>query len=164
MAQAKENIYSALNKVKSSIGKIEEKGSNPQFKRTDGSQTKYMKLEDILNEIEPLLIKNDVVCFSYFDYQEMNSTLIPILIMEFRHLSSDTMIVSKAPCVDDTKRGQQQIGSGVTYMRRYMIQSILNLRPDPKTDDDGNSSSEPTSPEQQASQSTKVTHNTQNWI
>ena len=84
--------------------------------------------------------------------------------MEFRHLSSDTMIVSKAPCVDDTKRGQQQIGSGVTYMRRYMIQSILNLRPDPKTDDDGNSSSEPTSPEQKASQSTKVTHNTQDWI
>ena len=79
-------------------------------------------------------------------------------------MPSDTMIVSKAPCVDDTKRGQQQIGSGVTYMRRYMIQSILNLRPDPKTDDDGNSSSEPTSDVQQASQSTKVTHNTQDWI
>ena len=77
MAQAKENIYSALNKVKSSIGKIEEKGSNPQFKN------KYMKLEDILNEIEPLLIKNDVVCFSYFDYQEMNSTLIPL---SLRHI------------------------------------------------------------------------------
>jgi len=74
------------------------------------------------------------------------------------------MIVSKAPCVDDTKRGQQQIGSGVTYMRRYMIQSILNLRPDPKTDDDGNSSSEPTSDVKEASQSTKITHNTQDWI
>jgi|TARA_Y100000015_G_scaffold14811_1_gene14175 hypothetical protein len=164
MAQAKENIYYALNKVKSSIGKIEQRGDNPQFRRSDGTKTKYMKLEDILNEIEPLLIENNVVCFSCFDYQEMNGTLIPILIMEFRHLPSDTMIVSKAPCVDDTKRGSQQIGSGVTYMRRYMIQSILNLRPDPKTDDDGNSSSEPTSPEQEASQSTKVTHNTQDWI
>ena len=164
MAQAKENIYYALNKVKSSIGKIEQRGDNPQFRRSDGTKTKYMKLEDILNEIEPLLIENNVVCFSCFDYQEMNGTLIPILIMEFRHLPSDTMIVSKAPCVDDTKRGQQQIGSGVTYMRRYMIQSILNLRPDPKTDDDGNSSSEPTSDVQQASQSTKVTHNTQDWI
>ena len=164
MAQAKENIYYALNKVKSSIGKIEQRGDNPQFRRSDGTKTKYMKLEDILNEIEPLLIENNVVCFSCFDYQEMNGTLIPILIMEFRHLPSDTMIVSKAPCVDDTKRGSQQIGSGVTYMRRYMIQSILNLRPDPKTDDDGNSSSEPTSDVQQASQSTKVTHNTQDWI
>mgnify|MGYP003137406717 CR=1 FL=1 len=163
MAQAKETIYSALNKIKSSIGKIEEKGNNPQFKKSDGSQTKYMKLEDILNEIEPLLIKNGVVCFSYFDYQEMNGTLIPILIMELRHLPSDTMIVSKAPCVDDTKRGQQQVGSGVTYMRRYMIQSILNLRPDPKTDDDGNSSSEPTSPQESALQKTKITHNTHNY-
>ena len=164
MAQAKENIYSVLNKIKPSIGKIEQRGDNPQFRRSDGTKTKYMKLEDILNEIEPLLIENNVVCFSYFDYQEMNGTLIPILIMEFRHLPSDKMIVSKAPCVDDTKRGQQQIGSGVTYMRRYMIQSILNLRPDPKTDDDGNSSSEPTSDVQQASQSTKITHNTQDWI
>ena len=158
MAQAKENIYSILNKIKSSIGKIEEKGSNPQFKN------KYMKLEDILNEIEPLLIKNNVVCFSCFDYQEMNGTLIPILIMEFRHLPSDTCITSKAPCVDEQKKGSQQIGSGVTYMRRYMMQSILNLRPDPKTDDDGNSSSEPTSDVKEASQSTKITHNTQDWI
>ena len=159
MAQAKDTIYSALNKVKSSIGKIAEKGSNPQFKN------KYMKLEDILNEIEPLLIQNDVACYSYFDYQDMNGTLIPILIMQFRHLGSDTMIVSKAPCVDDTKRGSQQIGSGVTYMRRYMMQSILNLRPDPKTDDDGNDSSQPPSPVRQASEATKVTHNnTQDWI
>ena len=158
MAQAKDTIYSALNKVKSSIGKIAEKGSNPQFKN------KYMKLEDILNEIEPLLIQNDVACYSYFDYQDMNGTLIPILIMEFRHLGSDTMIVSKAPCVDDTKRGSQQIGSGVTYMRRYMMQSILNLRPDPKTDDDGNDSSQPPLPVRQAAEATKVTHNTQDWI
>ena len=29
MAQAKENIYSALNKIKPSIGKIEQRGDNP---------------------------------------------------------------------------------------------------------------------------------------
>ena len=49
MAQAKENIYYALNKVKSSIGKIEQRGDNPQFRRSDGTKTKYMKLEDILD-------------------------------------------------------------------------------------------------------------------
>ena len=76
MAQAKENIYSVLNKIKPSIGKIEQRGDNPQFRRSDGTQTKYMKLEDILNEIEPLLIENNVVCFSYFDYQEMNGTFL----------------------------------------------------------------------------------------
>jgi len=52
MAQAKENIYSVLNKIKPSIGKIEQRGDNPQFRRSDGTKTKYMKLEDILNEIQ----------------------------------------------------------------------------------------------------------------
>ena len=97
-----------------------------------------MKVKDIIPMIEMELQKQNIICIGTMKVNEHNS---PILNIQLRHIPSDTFIESECTCLDDTKKGSQQIGSGITYMTRYILQRLLNLVPDESTDDDGNESS-----------------------
>tara|TARA_E500000081_G_scaffold102181_1_gene103424 strand:- start:439 stop:921 length:483 start_codon:yes stop_codon:yes gene_type:complete len=124
------SIYTALQKCE--FKKVTVKGSNAMF------NAKYMKVADMLPVIEKELQKHDIICIGTMKVNEHNS---PILNIQLRHIPSDTFIESECICLDDTKKGSQQIGSGITYMTRYILQRLLNLVPDESTDDDGNESS-----------------------
>tara|TARA_R100001443_G_scaffold73252_1_gene81200 strand:+ start:639 stop:1121 length:483 start_codon:yes stop_codon:yes gene_type:complete len=124
------SIYTALQKCE--FKKVTVKGSNAMF------NAKYMKVGDMLPMIEKELQKQNIICIGTMRVNEHNS---PILNIQLRHVPSDTYIDSECICIDDTKKGSQQIGSGITYMTRYILQRLLNLVPDESTDDDGNSSS-----------------------
>jgi hypothetical protein len=54
------------------------------------------------------------------------------------HLNSGQFI-SSTSIIGNTNSSSQQIGSGITYFRRYHIQAMLNLEAD--FEDDGNQSS-----------------------
>ena len=126
----KDNIYTAL--MKCEFKKVKVEGNNAMF------NAKYMKVKDIIPMIEVELQKQDIICIGTMKVNEHNS---PILNIQLRHIPSDTFIDSECICLDDQKKGSQQIGSGITYMTRYILQRLLNLVPDESTDDDGNESS-----------------------
>ena len=126
----KETIYTAL--MKCEFKKVKVEGNNAMF------NAKYMKVKDIIPMIEVELQKQNIICIGTMKVNEHNS---PILNIQLRHIPSDTFIDSECTCLDDTKKGSQQIGSGITYMTRYILQRLLNLVPDESTDDDGNESS-----------------------
>ena len=122
----KDNIYTAL--MKCEFKKVKVEGNNAMF------NAKYMKVKDIIPMIEMELQKQNIICIGTMKVNEHNS---PILNIQLRHIPSDTFIESECTCLDDTKKGSQQIGSGITYMTRYILQRLLNLVPDESTDDDG---------------------------
>ena len=122
----KDNIYTAL--MKCEFKKVKVDGNNAMF------NAKYMKVKDIIPMIEMELQKQNIICIGTMKVNEHNS---PILNIQLRHIPSDTFIESECTCLDDTKKGSQQIGSGITYMTRYILQRLLNLVPDESTDDDG---------------------------
>ena len=118
--------------MKCEFKKVKVEGNNAMF------NAKYMKVKDIIPMIEVELQKQDIICIGTMKVNEHNS---PILNIQLRHIPSDTFIDSECICLDDQKKGSQQIGSGITYMTRYILQRLLNLVPDESTDDDGNESS-----------------------
>jgi len=124
------NIYSAL--MECEFKKVVVDGNNAMF------NAKYMKVKDMIPMVEQELQKQNIICIGTMKVNEHNS---PILNIQLRHIPSDTFIDSECICLDDTKKGSQQIGSGITYMTRYILQRLLNLVPDDSTDDDGNESS-----------------------
>tara|TARA_R100001198_G_C5035721_1_gene99053 strand:+ start:35 stop:487 length:453 start_codon:yes stop_codon:yes gene_type:complete len=126
----KENIYTSL--MKCEFKKVKVEGNNAMF------NAKYMKVKDMIPMIELELQKQNIICIGTMKVNEHNS---PVLNIQLRHIPSDTFIESECICLDDTKKGSQQIGSGITYMTRYILQRLLNLVPDDSTDDDGNESS-----------------------
>ena len=126
----KETIYTAL--MKCEFKKVKVEGNNAMF------NAKYMKVKDMIPMIELELQKQNIICIGTMKVNEHNS---PVLNIQLRHIPSDTFIESECICLDDTKKGSQQIGSGITYMTRYILQRLLNLVPDDSTDDDGNESS-----------------------
>ncbi len=133
MAKHKD-IYTALFECK--FDTISMEGQNARFASTKGGG-KYMKVEDILQSVVPVLREQGIMVIGRMKNQDS----MPVLCIELRHVESGTSIESESVCVDDTKNGSQQIGSGITYMTRYMLQRLLNLAPDASTDDDGNDSS-----------------------
>tara|TARA_R100000315_G_C5223698_1_gene135161 strand:- start:1164 stop:1586 length:423 start_codon:yes stop_codon:yes gene_type:complete len=118
--------------MKCEFKKVKVEGNNAMF------NAKYMKVKDMIPMIELELQKQNIICIGTMKVNEHNS---PVLNIQLRHIPSDTFIESECICLDDTKKGSQQIGSGITYMTRYILQRLLNLVPDDSTDDDGNESS-----------------------
>jgi hypothetical protein len=116
-------LFLSVSNFQMECPKISKDANNPFFK---GS--KYATLPHILSIITPILKKNGLVIMQ----PVINNCVVTKLI----HIDSGECIESvyEIKCKDDTN--PQQLGSGVSYARRYSISSILNLNID--DDDDGN--------------------------
>jgi len=117
-------LFQAVANFQMECPKISKDANNPFFK---GS--KYATLPHILNVITPILKKNGLVIVQ----PVINNAVVTKLI----HIDSGEMIESVYDIVCKDATNPQQIGSAVSYARRYSISSILNLNID--DDDDGNS-------------------------
>jgi len=95
---------------------------NPFYK------SKYADLSSILGAVEAEMAKEGLLITSVTKYHEASLVLETTL----EHKDSDEKIVSVFPVFGSKP---QEIGSSVTYARRYNIQSLLNLAAE---DDDGN--------------------------
>lgn len=104
---------------------IKKENSNPFFK------SKYADLATILDVIEIEAAKCGLVIYSHVVATDKGLFLETML----EHKDSDEKIGSVFPVVGSKP---QEIGSSVTYARRYNIQSLLNLAAE---DDDGNAAS-----------------------
>jgi len=103
-------------------------GTNPHFK------SKYVTLDNILKTIEGPFEQHGLFLSNSFLNIEGNS----FLVVTITHLETGVYLKSEIPLLL-AKNEMQQLGSAITYARRYALSAMLNITID--EDDDGNATS-----------------------
>ncbi len=127
-AQSKTTIYNALHKAQKQFTPLKQTGK--------AQYGKFFTLVDIMNSVKPALDGNDIIIT--FTTNIIVSGPMPFdqLTTRLYHVPSNTEIVSHIR-LPDMNKGPQGTGGSITYMRRYTLQAMLNLKPDDATEDDG---------------------------
>ena len=117
------SIYKKIAEAKKEIGTVTKNAKNPHFKNT------YADINALIDAVEPILLKNGLVL------------LQPIRDGKQFTEIHDTESESKVESYIDLPINQnpQQMGSAITYFRRYTLQSLLSLQAE---DDDGQKASQ----------------------
>jgi len=116
------NLNKKLLSFQKEIGAISKDGNNPHFKSS------YATLQNILSEVKPVLSKFGLVLSQPVISNEVHTSITDSETGELVD-SSISLPVGLTP---------QQMGSAITYYRRYLLAGILSLEME---DDDANSSS-----------------------
>jgi len=117
-------LHQKLHKAKQSIGKVAKNATNPHFKKS------YSDINAITEAVEPILLENGLLLLQPI---QGNSVCTQIICID-----SNASIES---CMElPAGLNPQQVGSAVTYYRRYTLSSILCLQ---SVDDDANLASVP---------------------
>lgn len=117
----KKNIYKALADFQQEVPVL--------LKGTDGYGYKYIKLEHIITQINPLLKKHNLGFTQLLQDDGLTTVL-------FHHPSGEKLS-SHAVIPECSMKGMnvyQSKGSGITYYRRYMLSSMLGIISDADTD------------------------------
>ncbi len=122
MTDYKSPLKEALCEFKKKEIKIFKESDNPFFK------SKFADLATILDAIEAEAAKCGIVIYSQVGIEGENRLLRTTI----SHKDSDEEIISTFPVFGGKP---QELGSSISYARRYNIQSLLNLTAE---DDDGN--------------------------
>jgi hypothetical protein len=118
------NIYQKLHEAKLEIGKVAKNAKNPHFKNT------YADLNALIEAVEPILLEKGLVLLQPIKEGKV-FTIITSIIDSYSVESYIDLPINLNP---------QQLGSAVTYFRRYTLQSLLSLQ---AVDDDGQQASQP---------------------
>ncbi len=113
------SIYKKLFEAKKEIGKISKDSKNPFYK------SKYFDINQLLEHVEPILQKHDLLLLQPIANGFVNSEIIDI--------ESGESLVSGIELTNQTD--PQKRGSEITYYRRYTLASLLGLQAE---DDDAN--------------------------
>lgn len=105
--------------IQSEIGKISKDSTNPFYK------SKYFDINKLIEQLHPLLVKNNVLLLQPIKDGKVYSILID--------LDSDSTLESYIELTGI--KDPQKIGIEVTYFRRYTLTSLLGLQAE---DEDGN--------------------------
>lgn len=127
-------VHLALAKVQAEMEALKKSATNPHFR------SKYIPLEEIVAASDPLFEKFGLLFYATPTYIDGPGT--PAISYTLVHLESNTDIRDTMPLVLD-KQNSQGVGSAITYARRYILTSLLNIIAD--VDDDGNAASSPPS-------------------
>jgi len=118
------NIYQRLHEAKLEIGKVAKNAKNPHFKNT------YADLNALIEAVEPILLDKGLVLLQPIKEGKV-----------FTIITSITDSYSIESYIDlPNNLNPQQLGSAVTYFRRYTLQSLMSLQ---AVDDDGQHASQP---------------------
>lgn len=115
-------VLKALLEAKKEIGKVVKNAKNPHFKNT------YADINAIIDTVEPVLMKHGLLLVQPIIEGKVCTVIF--------HPESDGEVRSEIQL--PTNVSPQQMGSAITYYRRYTLQSLLSLQAD---DDDGHTSS-----------------------
>jgi hypothetical protein len=117
------SLHQKLHKAKLAIGKV--------VKNAQSHHSKYADLNAIMAEVEPVLLENGLLLLQPIQGNSVCTQIIDI--------DSGDMLES---CMDLPQGvNPQNMGSAITYYRRYTLQSALSLQ---AVDDDGASASKST--------------------
>jgi hypothetical protein len=120
----KGDVMMKLWHAKQEIGKVYKNANNPHFKRS------YADLNAILQTVEPILLAHGLLLMQPIE----NGSVVTMIFDP----ESGTEIKSWMQLPDATT--PQQMGSAVSYYRRYSLTSLLCLQ---TTDDDAELASKP---------------------
>lgn len=113
------NIISALIKAQKTIKHAQKDAKNPHFKNH------YATLESVIDATKDSLLENEIVVTHIVTKEN-------ILVTTLLH-SSGEQITSEMNLLNATN--MQQMGSSITYARRYSLAALLNIS---QIDEDGN--------------------------
>jgi len=120
-------LFLSVSNFQAECPKITKDSNNPFFSDAK-RKVNYASLPHILSIITPILKKNGLLIVQ----PVVNNCVVTKLI----HIESGETIESVYDIVCKDGTNPQQVGSAVSYARRYSISSLLNLNID--DDDDGN--------------------------
>lgn len=116
-------ILQALLEVKKELCAVSKSANNPFFK------SKYADLNTHLDEVEPRLEKEGCILLQPVNVDNTVETRIV-------HVKSGQWISSEMQLIN-SKNTMQEIGSAITYARRYTLGALLSMKAE---DDDGEKS------------------------
>lgn len=114
------DFLKALAELQDSVSKITKNADNPFFK------SKYTDLNAIFEEVKPKIREKGFILIQTVESDKLHSQLIHIETGEKIESFMDLLTV---------RPDMQQLGSAVTYARRYSLMPMLNIECE---DDDGN--------------------------
>ena len=129
-----DKLLSKLQKAQANFKELKKSGENKFFKTQDGGYHKFSTLNDIFDSCKTALKDENIILFYQCTFQDgMN-------FLETKIVDTDSgQWIRSQSALGTSNTNPQQIGSGITYFRRYHIQSLLNLEAD--FEDDGNQAS-----------------------
>lgn len=113
------SLYQKLFQITSTMDKMKKDSTNPFFK------SKYFDVNQLIEAIRPELIKHDLLLLQPIESDRVISRIIDI--------KSGNCVEAGIKLSENVK--PQDIGSEITYYRRYTLQSLLGIEAE---DDDGN--------------------------
>ena len=131
-------IAAALVKAQKEMGTAKKDSSNPFFK------SKYADLNAIREACLPILNNNGIVVLQPLVHIDGKNFVKTILLHE-----SGESIEGITEIIYSKANDAQAQGSGITYARRYGLQSLVNVGAE---DDDGNKASTPVKEEKKETQ------------
>ena len=117
-------LHQKLHKAKQSIGKVAKNATNPHFKKS------YSDINAIIVAVEPILLENGLLLLQPI---QGNSVCTQIICIDSNELIESCMELPAG-------LNPQQMGSCLTYYRRYTLVSLCSLQ---SVDDDANLASVP---------------------
>ena len=127
------SIYKKLLKFQMEVEAIKKDSTNPHFK------SKYFDINTLLEEVIPKLAAAGLVLTQCLATNDDGT--ITFLVSKVIDSDSGEELVSQVKLPDVLK--PHELGSAITYYRRYSLQSMLGLMAE---DDDGNTASGRSSP------------------
>ncbi len=121
------DLFTALIKAQSQMGSAVKEAKNPHFR------SRYASLAAVIDAVIPVLNANGVGVLQLPSIEGSEVQLTTILMH-----SSGQRLSSTVGAPLGKKQDAQAVGSAITYLRRYSLQSIMGL---PVEDDDGNAAS-----------------------
>ncbi|MED4586698.1 ERF family protein [Brevibacillus choshinensis] len=126
-------LATALAAFNGEVSRVAKDRSNPFFKNN------YATLDQIIDEVRPILHKNGLSIMQIPSGEADNVTLKTLLM----HVSGE-WIESEPVAMKPVKNDPQSVGSAITYARRYSLAAFLSLNTG--EDDDGNAASQSKAP------------------
>ena len=128
-------VCQAIEDARQEFLPLEKSGVNNFFKNKKGDPHLYSTLDNIFDACMPALHKYKLSVVYQARILETNTGIENILTTTITHIASNQFILSATTLGNQTAKSQD-VGSAITYLRRYQIQAMLNLEAD--FEDDGN--------------------------
>lgn len=127
MTLESKSIHEKLFKIQQEIGAIAKDSENPFFK------SKYFDINQLIKQLEPFLKEHKLLLLQPLVTNEFEQNGVETQLIE---VETGSMVTSF--CQFPQNNDPQKMGSAITYLRRYTLQSLLGLQAE---DDDANKAS-----------------------
>lgn len=123
-------LFDRLLKAQAEIGKISKNKENPFF------ESKYADINIIIDMVKPILNKHEILFMQPLSNVDGKPAITTILQHKEERIEHTTVFPDLPPRPEGKKSNPaQEMGSAITYYRRYALISILGLE---ASDDDAN--------------------------